>query len=206
MSYEFPGDAVKTTNTTNARKQYSNSADTGRERLTGYVSVTSSSGYRPVQAKRATPKATGAAPSLAPYSQQAQYDALRRELVIAANQSMLMLRLSEKSDLVGLANAGFALRDSLAQLWDLRRLREDDWGDLINLLQTALALEEFEKFSIHQCQAIHSIIVDHLGSGVTDIDDLEAVVSLLRRAGFDPFKAISATDEFDISQSLKNDE
>lgn len=200
MSYEFPGDADNTANTTKAGNQYANSADTGLERLAGYVSVTSPSGYRPIQPKRTIPKETGATPSLARYSQQAQNDALRRELVVAAHQSILMLRLSEKGDLVGLANAGFALRDSLAQLWDLRTLREDDWGDLVNLLQAALALEEFERFSIHQCQAIRSIVVDHLAGGVTDIDDLEAVVSLLRSVGFDPFRAISATDEFDISQ------
>jgi len=111
-----------------------------------------------------------------------------------------MEKTATSRDLIELANTGFMLRDSLNQLWQLRHLREDDWGDLLNLLQTALASEEFERFSPNQCKAIYSVVNEHLRNGITDIDDLDAVIVKLRQAGLDPFKSISITDEFDTSE------
>jgi radical SAM superfamily enzyme YgiQ (UPF0313 family) len=104
-----------------------------------------------------------------------------------------MESFAESGDLVELSNAGFALRFALEDLWNLRNEREEDWGDLLNLLQGALAQEEFERFKARQCQTIRTIIVDHLSAGVTDIDDIERSIKLLREAGFDPWKGISSS-------------
>jgi len=109
---------------------------------------------------------------------------------------MRMETFSECGDLIELANAGFSLRENLAQLWTLRVDREDEWSDLVNLLQGALASEEFERLTVNQCQAIRTIIGDHLASGVTDSDDLNGTITILRRAGLDPFKSISDREGF----------
>jgi len=122
---------------------------------------------------------------------QASYDALRRNLKSAVSQASLVIRIAQTGDVIELANSVFSLQDILSELWKFRWIREDDWGDLVNLLQGALAGEEFEKFSVYQCESIRSVITDHLASGTTDIDDLDSVVALLRNAGLDPFKTIS---------------
>lgn len=96
-------------------------------------------------------------------------------------------------DLIELSNAGFALVAVLDDLWKLRGEREADWGDLLNLLQGALAKEEFERFSIQQCTAIKDLISKHLAADEVTLDDLENSIKLLRETGLDPWRGISGT-------------
>jgi hypothetical protein len=116
-------------------------------------------------------------------------------LTAAEKEACRLESRAKAGDLMELSNAGFRLGEILRELWELREEREDDWGDLLNILQGALAQEEFERFSVDQCRAIRSIIVDHLGSGAVDVDDLERSIRLLREAGFDPWKGISGETE-----------
>ena len=102
---------------------------------------------------------------------------------------------AKAADLIELSNAGFRLAHLLADLWELRDEREDDWSDLLNVLQAALAKEEFERFSPNQCYAIGVVISDHLAAGAVDIDDIERSIKLLREAGLDPWKGISGDNE-----------
>ena len=188
MTFDIASDLSSSTIATRRSGEiYEKYTDNGIERLSGYVSGTSSSRSATVLPKGHAPRR-----SLQPTGAlQASYDALRRYLTSAVSQAGLMVRVAQTGDVIELANSGFLLRDILSELWNLRGIREDDWGDLVNLLQGALAGEEFEKFSVYQCESIRSVIADHLASGITDIDDLDSVVALLRNAGFDPFKTIS---------------
>jgi hypothetical protein len=121
-------------------------------------------------------------------------DAIRRELDAAVSLSSRLVAAAVSGDLMELSNIGFQLEDHLRQLWSLRGSRENDWGDLLNLLQTALALEEFERFSESHCRAIHKTIADYLAMGAVDADDITRAVIMLRESGLDPWKAISGVD------------
>ncbi|MCI0489662.1 MAG: hypothetical protein L0229_23995 [Blastocatellia bacterium] len=116
-----------------------------------------------------------------------------RGLAAAEKEASLMEAFAQAGDLIELSQAGFRLKDALSDLWDLRKECEDDWGDLLNILQAVLSQEEFERFSVDQCYAIRSVIADHLGAVAVDIDDIEDSIRLLRKAGFDPWKGISGT-------------
>ena len=93
------------------------------------------------------------------------------------------------------AESGFALTDELAELWKLREIREEEWAAALNFLQAALGQEEFERFGTDQCTAVRAVIDNYLAAGVMDEDDVGRVRMILRRADFDPWKAISATPE-----------
>ena len=96
-------------------------------------------------------------------------------------------------DLMGLSNAGFALVQVLDELWAHRNKREADWGDLLNLLQGALAKDDFERYTAQQCTAIKEIISKHLAADEVTLHDIENSIQLLREAGLDPWKGISGT-------------
>lgn len=102
-------------------------------------------------------------------------------------------RAAGSGDLIGLSNTGFALVHVLDELWALRNEREADWGDLLNLLQGALAKEEFERYTVRQCAAIKEIISKYLFANEVKLSDFESSVKLLREAGLDPWKGISGT-------------
>ena len=96
-------------------------------------------------------------------------------------------------DLMALSNAGFGLTAALDELWEQRNEGETDWADLLNLLQGALAKEEFERYSTQQCAAIKEIISKYLTADEVKLDDIENSIRLLREAGLDPWKGISGT-------------
>lgn len=98
---------------------------------------------------------------------------------------------ARSGELMDLSNCGFSLIYTLDDLWALRENRESDWKDLLNLLQGALAKEEFERYSVEQCIAVRKVITEHLADGYIEIDDLERSIRLLRNAGLDPWKGIS---------------
>jgi hypothetical protein len=167
--------------------------DVSPERLSGYVSFVGygeadpqTTPYPQVPSVKQRPK---------PVINPARRDAIRRNIAKAKSLAETMEMCAGVGDLMGLSIAGFDLKYVLQDLWELRDEREDEWGDLLNLLQGALAQEIFERFSTEQCYIILTIIADHLGAGAVDVDDLEDSIRLLRKAGFDPWKGISGTVE-----------
>jgi hypothetical protein len=96
-----------------------------------------------------------------------------------------------EGELTRLSNKAFELRDTLQDLWAMRDEREDDWGDLLNLLQIALERDEYEDLTAVQCKAMRDVIADHLSVHTVDIDDIENSLRLLRRSGLDPFGSTS---------------
>jgi hypothetical protein len=195
MSYVPVVETIESVMTRGRGQTFSKVVDVQGDRLTGYYLSYEKSGESHPTRFMARPKPTKQT-SLP--SDPARRDAIRRTLVAAEREADRMERLAEASDLMELSNSGFRLKEMLAELWDLRKEREDDWGDLLNLLQGALTQEEFERFSVKQCGTIRSIIAEHLGSGVVDGEDLERSIRLLRGAGFDPWKGISGKMEVEI--------
>ncbi len=89
------------------------------------------------------------------------------------------------------ANLAFTFKGCLEDLWEHRRLREDNWGDLLNILQAVLAQVEFEQLSCSQKLGIKKVVSEYLcKAGVTDADSEEAL-DVLSDAGFDPWRGIS---------------
>jgi hypothetical protein len=94
-------------------------------------------------------------------------------------------------DLIALRNSRLSFASALGELWKFRKEREPDWGDLLNLLQGALAKEEFEHSCSQQCIAISTIVRNHLTANEVKLDDLENSIKLLREVGLNPWKGIS---------------
>jgi hypothetical protein len=103
-----------------------------------------------------------------------------------------MLDAAKSGEMMEVASAGMALMDCLQELWKLRSVREDEWGALLNFLQTSLAKEDYEKFTFDQCQAVHTVVTNYLAGPLTGDDDVSKARLVLQVAGFDPWKAISA--------------
>ena len=102
-----------------------------------------------------------------------------------------MLAAAGEGELTRLSNTAFELRDTLQDLWAMRDEREDDWGDLLNHLQIALEMDEYEGLTAIQCKAVREVIADHLSVHTVDIGDIDDSLRLLRRAGLDPFGSTS---------------
>jgi len=92
------------------------------------------------------------------------------------------------------AIVGSELSDELQALWNLRSVREEEWAEVLNFLQSALAQQEFERFESTHCEAVRRVVVDYLAGGVVDPEDVVRVRMILREVGLDPWKAISSLD------------
>ncbi len=193
MSYSLLGETGTGAIAKGYGQRYSKLADVLQEdRLAGFGLISDKSGALDSQRYKFRPQQLRTTPTR---FNPARRDTIRRGLAAAERLACDMESSARVSDLMELSNAGFALTAKLDELWDLRDEREDDWGDLLNLLQGALAKEEFEKFSVQRCTAIRMIIADHLDSGCVDIDDIERSIRLLREADLDPWKGISGEME-----------
>lgn len=110
-----------------------------------------------------------------------------------AAESMELAAIGQ--DLMQLANAADELDVALAELWKLRSTRDINWQTILNhaqgMVRQAFAEKRIEQLTPDQCAAIRSIVDHHLGTSTKSIDDLNEVVELIEKAGFDPFGAIS---------------
>lgn len=118
-------------------------------------------------------------------------DEIRRGVLRAIGAAKEMTEAAQHGDPMELSNAGFNLGRYLDELWGLRKHRESNWGDLVNLIQGALTREEFERFEEEQCKLIGDILAYHLRPSPVEDDDLRSSVQLLRRAKLDPWKGLS---------------
>ncbi len=100
-------------------------------------------------------------------------------------------KLVEAEDLVEQANIAFAFKDCLEELWKNRDNREDNWGDLLNILQIVLAQVEFEQLTVAQKLGIKKITTDYLCTPEILDPDIDDALESLSAAGFDPWSGIS---------------
>jgi hypothetical protein len=175
----------------------SNNTAARDDRFSPYRSTSQGSGSTEVAAliPKPVPQTRGGpSPREKPASNPARRDAIRRGVQKALREAEAMLAAVGESELTRLSNTAFELRDTLQDLWAMRDVREDDWIDLLNHLQIALELDEYESLTAPQCKAVRDVIADHLSVHTADTDDVDGSVRLLRRAGLDPFGSYSFTD------------
>lgn len=128
-------------------------------------------------------------------SELATRDAVRRAVGRAIVCTDRMTEAARIGDAMELSNAGFDLLNVLDELWTLRANREPNWRDLLNLLQGALSREHFEAYTTEKCVAINDVVSSHLKAWTVENDDIRSSISILRQAGLDPWKGISAPSE-----------
>ena len=120
----------------------------------------------------------------------AQRYAIKHYLADALAHALNMEEAASADDKMRLATEGVGLVNNLSDLWRLRRLRDDEWAEIINFLQAVLAKIEFEVLTHEQCTSLRLIIEGHLRPDAND-DDVEATIGLLERAGFNAWRGIT---------------
>jgi hypothetical protein len=102
-----------------------------------------------------------------------------------------VLNLTSVEDPIEQTNLVFTFKHCLEELWENRNLREDNWGDLLNILQAVLAQVEFELFSGSQKLGIKKVVTKYLCKAEVTDSDMEDALGILSEAGFDPWRGIS---------------
>lgn len=87
----------------------------------------------------------------------------------------------------------------LEELWENINLREDNWGDLLNILQGVLAQVEFELLSGSQKSGIKKVVTECLCKAEVVDSDMEDALGILSQAGFDCWFGLSNKADSDIS-------
>ena len=121
--------------------------------------------------------------------------ALRQHLARAKELVARFVDICRRDDPMEQAIVGSELSDELQALWNVRRVREEAWAQVLNFLQSALAQEEFERFQSSYCTAVQKVVVDYLAGGGVDPEAVVRVRMILREVGLDPWKGVSSLDE-----------
>lgn len=124
------------------------------------------------------------------------------QIAISEEVNRLMRKASEKvaqlveaEDLIEQANIAFSFKDCLEKLWQNRNNREDNWGDLLNIIQVVLAQVEFEQLSEMQKLSIKKVTNDYLCKPEILDSDIDYALEVLSEAGFDPWSGISGNPQ-----------
>lgn len=110
-------------------------------------------------------------------------------LLRKASDTVTNLVMAE--DPIEQTNLAFEFKHCLEDLWENRNLREDNWGDLLNILQAVLAQVEFEQLSNSQKSSIKQVVSEYLCKAEVTNTDFEETLEVLSDAGFNPWCGIS---------------
>jgi hypothetical protein len=135
-----------------------------------------------------TPKGTKKSPILTQTEQIAVSEEINRLL---RKVSEIVKELVVTEDIIEQTNLVFTFKNYLEDLWKNRKHKEDNWGDLLNILQAVLAQEEFELLSTSQKLSIKNVVIDYLCQPNVDDTDIEKALKILSQGGFDPWVGIS---------------
>ena len=121
-----------------------------------------------------------------------------QQIAISENITRLLRKASETAinlvtteDPMEQTNLACSFKDCLEELWDNRNLREDNWGDILNILQAVLAQVEFEVLSGLQKSGIKKVVTEYLCKAELADSDMEDALAILSQAGFDPWRGLS---------------
>ncbi len=105
--------------------------------------------------------------------------------------SKLVTDLVTTNDLIEQTNLAFEFKYCLEGLWKNRDSREENWGDLLNILQAVLNQVEFERLSHIQKQGIKKVVTEYFCKADVADSDMEKALEVLSEVGFDPWLGIS---------------
>ena len=109
--------------------------------------------------------------------------------------------LLEADDPIDSALLGASLGNLLQELWVYRACREEDWIEILNLLQIVLSKQEFEGFPKEKRLAIVRIFQEGMLERTVSRRELERTLQLLTNAGFDIWRGIQSASEEKPGQS-----
>jgi hypothetical protein len=100
--------------------------------------------------------------------------------------------LKHAEDRTEAASYGARLCEILEQLWEFRLSREDDWIEILNLLQIVLREENFQEMQISKKNALTVLFRDALVSRSIGPFELRKAVRILKDGGFNLWRGIEA--------------
>jgi hypothetical protein len=123
-------------------------------------------------------------------------DAIRRLWRDAYGKASEMMMASNSGDLIELSNAASDIDQILGEMWSLRACREIEWRGVLDFLQGVLRYTwkiegGYEVLTNQKCEAIQRIVKDYLGPSTMDNESVEDALTILEKAGFDPWIGIS---------------
>jgi hypothetical protein len=131
---------------------------------------------------------------------QARY-AIGRYLEQAEREAKRLVELAEASDSPGLALGVEQLTETLRHLWKLRKAREDEWAEVVNVLQGVLNQVVAEQTTAAQATALFSVIRNHLAMGTVADHQPKQVRAILREAGLDPWAPLQLQESEETADS-----
>ena len=148
---------------------------------TGKIKIT---GWRRT---RTHAKASGFVPTKPTREGIAEREHIARQL---RQCSRLGEELLQTTDPVDSALVGAKLVSAIKELWEHRSSREDDWGEILNILQICIAGQEFESFSKEKRLALVSIFADCLVSRTVGRLETERALEILSNANFNVWRGL----------------
>ncbi len=100
-------------------------------------------------------------------------------------------QIEAADDPIEQANLTYEFKDCLDSLWENRNSREENWGDLLNMLQAVLKQVEFETLSDLQKSSIRKVTKDYLCIPDVSDEDIKNAIIELSKAKLDPWRGIS---------------
>ena len=111
--------------------------------------------------------------------------AIKRHLANAKYEAGHLLLHAEAGDPLSMALAAQQLKTHLRELWRLRKAKEDEWGEIVNMLQCAFRQVTPELLTLVQARAVRTVVRDHLALGTVDSFQPRRVREILDDADFD---------------------
>jgi len=107
----------------------------------------------------------------------------------------LLAMIIEATDVIEISNHAHQVIDNLQQMWEQRNNRENEWGDLLNILQICLPKESVETLPREKWEGILKVLDECMGLRTVTRLDMDRGLRILKHAGFDPWKGISGLVE-----------
>lgn len=165
----------------------------GRRASAGPTRISNRESHHRVQ-RKGTKRSTS---PLSDGSTQQERYAIKRHLANAEQEATLLMRFAAAEDAISLALSAQQLKGHLRELWRHRKAREDEWAEVVNILQGAFSQVTAELMSTTQAKAIHSVIRDHLAMGYVDNTQPKRVRAMLVSTDLDPWAALQLRGDKD---------
>lgn len=98
--------------------------------------------------------------------------------------------LDHNEDLFLRSNALDQLKDTLSELWNVRSKREEQFAEIVNMLQGIFAQRTVEDFTTNELDVLRLMLRQLRDEGVYDDDFVNAITVDLLNGGIDVFREI----------------